>query len=308
MALTGLDGRLFNPHQLEYHGKLSLLKAGIVFADFVSTVSPTYAREIQTIYYGCGMQGLLNARRERLVGIVNGVDYRIWNPATDPHLPAHYDVDQLLPGKALCKADLQEREGLALGADAPLLGMVARLVDQKGLDLIVNSAPALFAQGAQLIVLGEGDLSYQRLLEDLRTRYPARMSLTVGFHEGLAHRIVAGADLFLMPSLYEPSGLTQLYSMRYGTPPVVRATGGLVDTVVDTNESTLAGGTATGFCFTAYTPDALQQTVQRALRLARERSEQWRRLIATAMRQDWSWDRSAREYVRVYERIAGEKR
>jgi starch synthase len=308
MPLTGLDWRLFNHRQLEYHGKLSLLKAGIVFADLLNTVSPTYAREIQTIYYGCGLQGVLTERRDRLFGIVNGVDYRVWDPATDPHLPAHYDAESLLPGKAQCKADLQQRQGLAVEPDAALLGVVARLVEQKGVDLIVKAAPALLAQGAQLVVLGEGDPAYHRMLEDLRNRYPGRCSPTIGFDEGLAHRIEAGADLFLMPSLYEPSGLNQLYSMRYGTPPVVRATGGLADTVVDSNADTLAAGTATGFCFTPYTPDALRDAVGRALALYRDRPEQWRQVIATAMRQDWSWDRSAAEYARLYEKIAEEKR
>ncbi len=265
LPLTGLDWRLFNDRQLEYHGKLSLLKAGIVFADLLNTVSPTYAREIQTIYYGCGLQGVLTERRERLSGIVNGVDYTVWDPATDPYLPAHYDADALQPGKPLCKADLQQRGGLTVEADAPLLGMVARLVEQKGVDLVVKAAPALLDEGAQLMVLGEGDLAYHRLLEELRGRYPGRVSLTFGFNEGLAHRIEAGSDLFLMPSLYEPSGLNQLYSMRYGTPPVVRATGGLADTVVDTNAATLAAGTATGFRFAAHTPDALRETVRRAL-------------------------------------------
>jgi starch synthase len=307
MALTGLDWRLFNPRQLEYYGKLSLLKAGIVFADRINTVSPTYAREIQTIYYGCGLQGVLAERRERLSGIVNGVDYRVWDPATDPHLPAHYDADNLLPGKARCKTDLQQREGLAVEPDTPLLGMVARMVEQKGVDLIVKAAPALLEEGVQLILLGEGDPDYHRQLAVVRDRYPGRMSLTIGFHEGLAHRIEAGADLFLMPSLYEPSGLNQLYSMRYGTPPVVRSTGGLADTVVDTSDATLVDGTATGFRFTPYTPDALRDTVRRALTLHRHRPEQWRQLIAAGMRQDWSWDRSAGEYVRLYERIAEER-
>jgi starch synthase len=307
MPLTGLDWRLFNPHQLEYYGQLSLLKAGIVFADRINTVSPTYAREIQTIYYGCGLQGVLAERRDRLSGIVNGVDYRVWNPATDPHLPAHYDAEHLLPGKARCKADLQQREKLAVEPDTPLLGVVARMVEQKGVDLILKAAPALLDQGIQLILLGEGDPDYHRQLTAVRDRYPGRMSLTIGFHEGLAHRIEAGADLYLMPSLYEPSGLNQLYSMRYGTPPVVRATGGLADTVVDTNDASLADGTATGFRFTPYTPDALRDTVQRALALYRHRPEQWRQVIATGMRQDWSWDRSAGEYVRLYERIIKER-
>jgi starch synthase len=303
LPLTGLDWKLFNPRQLEYYGKWSFLKAGIVFADWLNTVSPTYAREIQTIYYGCGLQGVLTERRDRLVGIVNGVDYNVWNPATDPYLPAHYDVDSPSTGKARCKADLQRRQGLAVEANAPLLGMVARLVEQKGIDLVIEAAPSLFESGAQLIVLGEGNPDYHRLLEQLRDHYPSRLSVTIGFNEDLAHRIEAGADLFLMPSLYEPSGLNQLYSMRYGTLPVVRATGGLADTVVDANAETLAAGTATGFGFKGYNVDELRDTVRRALDLYRDHPVQWRRVIATAMGQDWSWDRSAAEYARLYEKI-----
>jgi starch synthase len=308
MPLIGLDWRLFNHRQLEYYGKLSLLKAGIVFADLLNTVSPTYAREIQTIYFGCGLQGVLAERRDRLFGIGNGVDYRVWNPATDPYLPAHYDADALMPGKARCKAELQQQQGLAVEVETPLLGVVARLVEQKGVDLLVQAAPALLDRGAQLIVLGEGNPAYHRMLEELRNRYPGRVSLTFGFNEGLAHRIEAGSDLFLMPSLYEPSGLNQLYSMRYGTLPVVRATGGLADTVVDANAQTLAAGTATGFCFKGYSAAELCDTVLRALALYRDQPEQWQQAIATAMRQDWSWDRSAGEYERLYERIASERR
>lgn len=303
LPLTGLDWRLFNEHQLEFHGHLCFLKAGIVFADLLNTVSPTYAREIQTPYYGCGLQGVLSERRQDLFGINNGVDYRVWSPEHDPHLPAHYSADVLTPGKPQCKAHLQQRQGLALEPHAPLMGVVARLVEQKGVDLIIRAAPELLSQGAQLAVLGDGDPSYQRQLEELQRRFPGRVALTFGFDEALAHLIEAGADLFLMPSLYEPAGLNQLYSMKYGTPPVVRATGGLADTVVDTTPATLGDGTATGFSFQPYTPDALRQTVQRALTLYREQPDVWRQVVQTAMRQDWSWDRSAGEYEKLYERL-----
>jgi starch synthase len=303
MALAGLDWRLFNPCQLECYGHLNLLKAGIVFADLINTVSPTYAREIQTPYFGYGLHGVLSERRDRLFGIVNGADYGVWDPARDPHLPAHYDADALTPGKPACKAQLQRRQGLAVEPAAPLLALVARLVEQKGVDLVGQAAPALLAEGAQLVVLGEGDPAYHRMLEGLRARFPGRVGLTFGFHEPLAHQIEAGADLFLMPSLYEPSGLNQLYSMRYGTPPVVRATGGLSDTVVDTNPVTLAAGTATGFRFVARTPDALLEAVGRALALYRDRPDAWLRVVRTAMRQDWSWDRSAASYAELYEKL-----
>jgi starch synthase len=303
MLLTGLDGRLFNYHQLEFHGQLNLLKAGIVFADALSTVSPTYAREIQTPYYGVGLQGVLSARRQVLYGIVNGVDYDVWNPATDPHLPAHYTLETVQEGKAPCKAALQKRFLLAEKPGTPLLGVVARLVEQKGIELIGQAADRLLRQELQLVVLGDGELNYQHMLMELSNRFPGQVGLYFGFDEPLAHQIEAGADLFLMPSLYEPSGLNQLYSMRYGTPPVVRATGGLADTVVDCTPETLAADTTTGFSFVPALPDALLETVQRALSIYRNQPETWLRVVRCGMRQDWSWDRSAAEYEAVYRRI-----
>jgi starch synthase len=303
--LTGLDWRLFNPSQLEFYGHLNLLKAGIVFADLVNTVSPTYAREIQTPYYGCGLQGALAERRDRLFGIVNGVDYRAWDPATDKHLPAHYSADALEPGKPQCKAALQQQQGLPTEPKTPLLGVVARLVEQKGLDLILEAAPDFLGWGTQLVVLGEGDPAYHKALKALAARFPDRVRLNLAFNEGLAHRIEAGADVFLMPSLYEPSGLNQLYSLRYGTPPVVRATGGLSDTVTDTTPTSLADGTATGFRFAACSGLALRDTIARALDLYRHRPQDWRRVMVHGMCQDWSWDRSAAEYEKLYRKMVG---
>lgn len=300
LKLTGLDWSLFNYEQLEFHNQLNLLKAGIVFSDVITTVSPSYAREIQTPYYGCGLQGVLAVRNQRLFGIVNGVDYREWDPSSDRYLAAHYDVESVSTGKPHCKAALQRRFQLPEEPRTPLLGVVARLVDQKGIDLVVAAAPTLLEQGVQLAILGEGDPHYHRLLEELRARFPHRMALFLGFDEGLAHQIEAGADLFLMPSLYEPSGLNQLYSMRYGTLPVVRATGGLADTVVDATSEALAEGRATGFSFIPYTPEALRDTVRRALDLYHHQPDQWLQVQRTAMRQDWSWDRSAAEYERLY--------
>lgn len=305
MPLAGLDWKLFNPSQLECYGHLNFLKAGIVFSDLISTVSPTYAREIQTPYYGCGLQGVLTERNNRLFGIVNGVDYRTWNTSTDPHLPAHYDIDNLEPGKLRCKAALQTELGLPAEPRRPLLGVVARLVEQKGVDLICEAAPDLLGDGVQLVVLGEGNPAYHERLRKVRERFPNQVSLTIGFDERLAHRIEAGADLFLMPSFYEPSGLNQLYSMRYGTPPVVRATGGLADTVTDTTSQTLADGTATGFRFQAYGGAALRETTRRALALYRDQPDVFRQVMRNGMRQDWSWDRSAAEYERLYWRLAG---
>jgi starch synthase len=303
MPLTGLDWKLFNNRQLEFYGHLSFLKAGIVFADRLNTVSPSYAREIQTPYYGYGMQGVLSERRNDLFGIVNGVDYVEWNPATDPQLAAHYDADSVSTGKPRCKQALQQLYNLPVEPRIPLLAVVARLAEQKGIPLILGAADALLDQGCQLVVLGEGDPKYHQQLTELRGRYSQRVGLTLGFDEALAHQIEAGADIFLMPSFYEPSGLNQLYSMRYGTVPVVRATGGLADTVADCTPESLAAGNATGFSFVARTADALFETVQRALSLYREQPDQWLRLVRTGMRQDWSWDRSAAEYERLYEKI-----
>jgi starch synthase len=308
LPITGLDWRLFNDRQLEFHGHLNFLKAGIVFTDLINTVSPTYAREIQTPYYGCGLQGVLLERRDRLSGIVNGVDYRVWDPARDPNLPAAYDVANLAPGKPTCKAALQKHYGLPEELRTSLLGMVARLVEQKGVELVGGAAPDFLGRGAQLVVLGEGDPRYHRMLEELRDRFPRQVGLTFGFNEGLAHLIEAGSDAFLMPSLYEPSGLNQLYSMRYGTPPIVRATGGLADTVTDTDAATLANGTATGFRFVAQTAAALAETVQRAMDLYRDRPDDWLHVVQTGMRQDWSWARSAAEYERLYQKLRMEDR
>jgi starch synthase len=303
MPLMGLDWRLFNYHQLEFYGHVNFLKAGIVFADLLSTVSPTYAREVQTPYYGCGLQGVLAERRQHLYGIVNGVDYRVWNPAIDPHLAAHYDADTVAEGKPSCKAALQRRCGLPETPRTPLIGMVSRLVDQKGLDLIGRSTNALLAQDVQLVVLGEGDPVYHRMLQEIQRRYPRQVAVTLGHDEPLAHQIEAGADLFLMSSQYEPCGLSQLYSLKYGTVPLVRTTGGLADTVVDANPQTLAAGTATGFSFVPYTPAALLETVQRAVELYRDEPERWLTLMQTGMCQDWSWNRSAAEYEKLYIRL-----
>jgi starch synthase len=303
MNLTGLNWKLFNYLQLEFHDMLNFLKGGIVFSNLISTVSPTYACEIQSPYFGEGLHSTLSERRDRLFGIVNGVDYSAWDPAADKHLPANYTPESIKDGKPKCKAALQERFELAREERTPLLGVVARLVEQKGIHLITERAPALLDQGCQLIVLGEGDQHHQNALQDLRNRYPDRLGLYLGFDEALAHMIEAGADIFLMPSQYEPSGLNQLYSMKYGTPPVVRSTGGLADTVTDCTPETLIAGTATGFRFNPPWGGAFYDAVQRALNLYRHQPDDWLRLMQNGMKQDWSWDRSAAEYERLYRRL-----
>ncbi len=300
MNLTGLDWSLYNHRQLEFHGMLNLLKGGIVFADLINTVSPTYAREIQTPYFGCGLQGVLSERSRDLYGIVNGVDYDVWNPATDRAIAANYTAETVREGKAACKAALQDRFRLPARPATPLLGVVARLAEQKGIDLIAGAAERLLHEDVQLVVLGDGDVVYQQMLTRLRERHPDKMGLYLGFDEALAHQIEAGSDAFLMPSIYEPSGLNQLYSMRYGTPPVVRATGGLADTVVDCTPQTLAADAATGFSFGPPAVDVFLDTVRRALALYHDRPDDWLRVVRCGMRQDWSWDRSAAEYERLY--------
>jgi starch synthase len=301
---TGLSPALYNPGQLEHYG-LNFLKGGVVFADAVNTVSPTYAREIQTMEFGCGLEGLLTNYHWKLSGIVNGCDYTHWNPATDKHIIAPYTPETVFDNKPLCKAALQKRFHLPEDPKTPVLGMIARLVSQKGIDLVLSAAPGLLDLGCQLIVLGEGDSHFQNQLQWLRDRRPDRVGVFLGFNEGLAHIIEAGCDLFLMPSRYEPCGLNQMYSLKYGTPPVVRMTGGLADTVVNATLENLADSRATGFTFGDYTAYALYETVKWALHLYRDRPTDFRQIIRTALAQDWSWDRSAEAYEKLYLRVLG---
>ncbi|HEV3165509.1 MAG TPA: glycogen synthase GlgA [Isosphaeraceae bacterium] len=302
MPLTGLDWRLFNWQQLEFHGRLNFLKAGIVFADLLSTVSPTYAHEIQTPEFGCGLDGLLRSRRLDLHGIVNGIDTSNWNPATDPMLACRYDADSMTAGKTACKAQLQRRANLPELPDVPLFAQIGRLDPQKGWDLMADVADDLLRGDLQLVILGEGQPRYHALLDQLAEQHSGKLRAFLEFSNPLAHQIEAGADIFLMPSLYEPCGLNQLYSLAYGTVPVVRATGGLADTVVDATPQTLADGSATGFAFHDPTPRALRQAIDRALALWPDRAA-WTRLAQTGMRCDWSWERSARAYVKLYAEI-----
>ncbi|MBX9582255.1 MAG: glycogen synthase GlgA [Gemmataceae bacterium] len=305
MRITGLPGWLYNHTQLEFHGHLNFLKAGVVFADAVNTVSPTYAREIQTPEFGYGFEGLLRQLSGKLSGIVNGVDYDQWDPASDGHLAANYTPATVFDNKPLCKADLQRRFDLPEDPAAPVLGVVARLVSQKGIDLVLSAAPGFLDLGCQMIFLGEGDPEYHEQLKAFRAKHPRQVGVYLGFSEAVAHKVEAGSDLFLMPSRYEPCGLNQIYSLKYGTPPVVRATGGLKDTVVNATEENLAAGTATGFAFDAYTGKALYDTVRWALTLMQDRPEDFRQVVRTAMAQDWSWGRSAAEYEALYRRVIG---
>jgi starch synthase len=241
-----------------------------------------------------------------LFGIVNGIDERIWDPATDRHLAANYSVETLAEGKPKCKRALQHHYGLEENAATPLLAIISRLAEQKGIDLLGRIAPAVLQKDVQLIVLGEGQAEYHAMLTALQTQFPRQVGLTLGHNEALAHQIEAGADLFLMPSHYEPCGLSQLYSLKYGTVPIVRATGGLCDTLIDATPQRLQDGTATGFVFVAMTPTAFLGSVERALAVFRTQPERWLTLMQNGMRQDWSWRRSAAEYEKLYQRLAGQ--
>lgn len=302
MKLTGLDWSLFNWKQLEFYGKLNFLKGGLVFADAITTVSPRYAMEIQSPEFGAGLDGVLTERKKDLYGIINGIDYSIWNPETDKLIPAKFSM-KALAGKQKCKEHLQKKCKLPQ-KNVPLLGMISRLADQKGLDLVVGCLDELMKQDVQLVILGTGEEKYHKLLADAAAKFPRKISVTIGFDNQLAHEIEAGADMFLMPSHYEPCGLNQLYSLKYGTVPIVRETGGLADTVTDTNPETLKAKTATGFMFREATASALLEAIRRAL-ATYANSRLWRQIMRTGMAQDWSWKSSAEKYVALYKKLLG---
>jgi starch synthase len=308
MLLTGLDWKYFNWQQMEFFGNLNLLKTGLVFSERLNTVSPRYAEEIQSAPLGCGLEGVLQQRRHVLSGIVNGVDYREWNPQADRFLPANFGVDNFVQGKAVCKAALQSELGLPAQANVPLVALIGRLVDQKGIDLVAAVLRDWVQyRDVQWAILGTGENHYHELFTTLAKRYPQKVAVRLEFSNPLAHRIEAGADIFLMPSRYEPCGLNQLYSLKYGTVPVVRATGGLADTITDTTDETLSAGTATGFLFREYSGLALSEILQRAC-TAFVQKPFWNRLIENGMRQDWSWASSARQYVQLYEQTIAQSR
>jgi starch synthase len=301
MLLTGMDWKYFNWRQMEFFGDLNLMKTGLVFADALSTVSPRYSQEIQTAEHGCGLEGVLRDRRAVLTGIVNGVDYAEWNPATDRHIAATYTPEAVHPGKEICKESLQKTLGLPVEPAAPLVGFVGRLAAQKGLDLFETVITDwLRTHDTQWAILGTGEPKYQELLERLADEFPDKVAVKIGFSNPLAHAIEAGADMFLMPSRYEPCGLNQLYSLKYGAVPIVRATGGLADTIVDATDHAVAAGIATGFCFEDYDAKSLADALSRAHDTYRNRPKIWRQLMATGMRQDWSWTHSAGKYIDLY--------
>ncbi len=293
----GLPAELWGMHGLEFYDQLSFIKGGLLYADMINTVSPTYAKEICTPAFGCHLDGLLRSRADRLVGILNGADYSEWNPEHDSHLPHHYSADKL-QGKAADKAALQRELGLPREPGIPLIGFIGRLVEQKGVDLILAVLGNLLRQSVQIVILGSGNKAFEQALTTLAEHYPQRCHVRIGFSEPLAHRIEAAVDLFLMPSRYEPCGLNQIYSLRYGTVPIVRRTGGLADTVVDLSEGVTA---ATGFVFDEPTPAALSAALHRALTLYNDDPKGWQQLMRNGMARDYSWQQSARAYVDLYQ-------
>ncbi len=301
MHLTGLDWKYFNWRQMEFFGNLNLLKSAVVFTDMITTVSPTYAREIQTPEFGCGLNGVLSSRRDDLVGILNGVDTEVWHPSIDEHIAANYKASTVGEGKPLCKAALQQRMGLPVRADVPLFGMVSRMTGQKGCDIISECAPEFLKLDIQAVFLGSGDPGYEQFLQRLARDNPQKVAVQIGYNEPLSHQIEAGADIFLMPSQYEPCGLNQMYSLLYGTVPIVRAVGGLADSVVDSWEQTIANGTANGFSFHDYRGEVLLRQICRAVGLFQDKAT-WKQIMQTGMQRDWSWRRSAKEYEQVYQR------
>jgi len=308
MLLTGLDWKYFNWHQMEFHGELNLLKTGIVFADAINTVSPQYAREIQNEPWGHGLEPVLRHRSDVLSGIINGVNYDTWDPRHDPLIPATYDETSWVAGKAKCKAALQHELGLSVQADSPLVGLVGRLAEQKGWDLVGALMERLASsRDVQWAILGTGEEHYHELLHRLSRRHPDRVSARLEFSDALAHRIEAGADMFVMASRYEPCGLNQLYSLRYGTVPIVHRTGGLADTITDATPENLAASRANGFSFGNYGIADLEETLMRACHMYVHEPAQWAQLVETGMRQDWSWAHSARRYVDLYSQILARK-
>jgi len=299
MAYTGIPEHLFHPQGIEYYGKINLLKGGLLYADAITAVSPRYSEEIRTPAYGEGLDGVLRERSAVIQGILNGVDYERWNPETDPFLPAGYSA-AAPQGKARCKEALLQAFGLDGGPEVPLFATISRLADQKGFDLIAAAIPALAAKGLRYCILGSGDRYYQDLFTGLARDFPGRIAVRIGYDDALAHLIEAGADCYLMPSRFEPCGLNQMYSLRYGTIPVVRAVGGLVDTVEPFDP---VRGTGTGFVFRDYDLAALLRALDEAL-AAFARQDDWARLRANAMAADFSWEASARRYADLYRSLA----
>lgn len=296
-----LPAQLWSTEAMEFHNRFSFIKGGLVFSDWITTVSPTYADEICTPEFGYGLEGLIEHRKATLTGIVNGVDYNVWNPARDMLIPVQYNQRSLFH-KTENKRDLQAHFGLPVSNDTPLFATISRLVEQKGIDLVLDIVPDLVKHDARLVILGSGDSQLEAAILKMQKKYPQHIGVHIGYDEALAHQVEAGADCFLMPSRFEPCGLNQIYSQRYGTVPIVRRTGGLADTVVDTTPVTLENRTATGFSFEKASSTALWDAVYRALELYRD-PDSWQQIMIAGMKVDFSWKRSAERYLALYREV-----
>jgi starch synthase len=296
----GLDESLWNLHALEFHDQLSFIKGGIALSDRVNTVSPSYAEEIKTAEFGYGLEGLLRHRETHFSGILNGIDYHEWDPLNDPYIASPFSIDDF-QAKRRNKVTLQKEFGLPEDENIPLFGYIGRLVDQKGVDLILQILPGIMDSYAQLVMLGSGDQGLQNSLGKISNLYHNRVGVSIGYDAGLSHRIEAGCDCFLMPSRFEPCGLNQMYSLRYGTVPIVRRTGGLADSVTNVTPTTLANGTATGFVFDNADASSLWEAVEHAINFYRRTGSDWEILALTGMRQDLSWEASAQHYLELYQ-------
>lgn len=300
-ASLNLPKALWNPDGIEFNDMLSFIKGGLAYADRITTVSPTYAQEIQTADFGYGLEGLLSHRKEVLTGIINGIDADQWDPETDAYISERYNISTLNK-KQLNKTALQNKHSLPVDNSIPVIALVSRLVEQKGIDLILECLPEMLTLPLQFFLLGNGNKSFEQQLSLFAETYPNKIAITIGYDEALAHLLEAGADIFLMPSRFEPCGLNQLYSQRYATVPIVRKTGGLADTVVDTLPETLSKNTATGFVFNEATSGALMETIKRAL-IVYSQPKTWKQLQTTGMKKDYSWTKSAKEYMALYEQL-----
>jgi starch synthase len=298
MNIVGLGWEYFTFDKLEFYGKVNFLKGGIVYADAITTVSKKYAREILTPEFGCGLEGALMQRQKDLYGLLNGIDYSEWNPATDPLIPQKFSPDDMT-GKSACRVALQKHFKLPLRADIPIFGMISRLTIQKGWDLLEGVLPKLMESDVQFVILGTGEAKYHQLLKQLASKFPKGVGLALAFDNNLAHLIEAGSDFFLMPSHYEPCGLNQMISMKYGTIPIVRATGGLDDSVIQFDRKTMAGN---GFKFTEYKEEDFLASITNAMEVFSQK-KLWKKLVSNAMGEDFSWDKRVYEYIDLYKKL-----
>ena len=298
LKTAGLPFSIFTPGGVEFYNHFSFLKSALVFADLLTTVSPTYAKEIQTKAFGFKMDGILRQRSKDLFGILNGVDYQEWNPESDPCIEKNYTPENI-SGKLACKRKLADLFSLKVDDQTPLLAMVTRLSSQKGIDLVIDTLGDLLGEGAAFVLLGSGDSMYEDYFLKLSKKFPDRIGVHIGFDEKLAHQVLAGTDFLLMPSQYEPCGLTQMYSLKYGAIPIVRSVGGLADSIKEFNRKTLRG---TGFKFKKFSPDHLHQAVKKAMSVYRKKS-QWQKLTLNDMNADFGWDRAAKKYCQLYRRV-----